>query len=198
MPSDSGRRPGCLHQVAASDGESIGSVVRRGRLWQAEQARNHALHLALRGGAGAAHRFLHRLRRVVEAGNRVPGGGQQGHAAGLTHAQRRAYVLSEEEVLERHRIGLVPADQLSERLVQPAEPLLDTQVGRGLDHPAVERHHPLPGRANHTEPGVGDTRIDADDDHPPSFSDSGRMSFKSGCRCGPLEDLLRHVEVGMH
>ena len=103
--------------------------------------------------------------------------GQHRHAPRLPHADRGGDVLAEEDLLEGHRLRLVPANQLTERLVKSAQPLLDTHVPSRLDHTAVESHHPLPDGADHTEPGVRDTRIDADDDHAPSFSNGGRMSF---------------------
>src|SRR5262249_32676531 len=76
-----------------------------------------------------------------------------------------------------HRPGLVPADQLAERLVQPDQPLLGREIRRDLDDAAVERDHAITGRADDAESGVGGTRIDADDDHAFPFSLALRMSF---------------------
>src|SRR5215208_6047971 len=70
-------------RVADRDGESVGRVVRRGRLGQAEEGRDHSLDLALVRRAGAADRLLHGLRRVVEAGQLLLGGGQHAEATFL-------------------------------------------------------------------------------------------------------------------
>ena len=172
-----GAARGCRPRVADGDGKGIRRMVRRRRLGQAEQARDHALHLALVSRAGPADRLLDRLWGVVEAGQPLLGRRQHGDAAGLPHAECGGDVLAEEEVLERHRLGLVPADQLAQRVVHLGQALLVARVGVGLDHPAVQRDHPLTGRANHAESGVGSTRIDTDDDHALPFSLAPRMSF---------------------
>ena len=122
-------------RVADRHRERVGGVVGRRRLGQPEQRRHHPLDLALVGRARAADGLLHGLRRVVEAGHAALGGGEHRDAARLADAQRRAHVLAEEEVLERHRLRLVPVDQLAPATRgSSARRSSGRQVGRGLDH----------------------------------------------------------------
>ena len=69
------------------------------------------------------------------------------------------------------------------------EPLLGRGIGGDLDHAAVQGDHPLTSGADHTETGIGSTRIDADDDHLPSFSLAPRMSFN--CSASPSRCLRK-------
>src|SRR5689334_23545997 len=53
-----------LHDALPIYREGVGCVVGLGRLGQRQERAHHPLHLVLRRAAGAAHRGLHRLRRV--------------------------------------------------------------------------------------------------------------------------------------
>ena len=131
-----------------------------------EQGADHLLDLALGGRAAAADGHLHRLRRVVEAGDPALGGGEHRDAARLADGDRRAHVLAEVEVLERDRGRLVPGDQLLELGVDAGEPGLERQVRRRLDHAAVDGGHLAAGHPDDAEARVRHARVYAhDEDH---------------------------------
>ena len=152
--------------VADRDRERVGGVVGLGRLGEPEQRADHLLDLVLGGGAAAADRHLHRLRRVVEAGDPALAGGEHRDAARLADGDRRAHVLAEVEVLERDRGRLVPGDQLARarrgcapgaaRRARPAGPRSRRRRWRS----SARRH------AHDAEPRVRHARVYAhDDDH---------------------------------
>ena len=153
--------------VADRHRERVGGVVGVRRAREAEQRPDHVLDLRLAGGAIAADRHLHRLRRVVEAGHVVLRRGEHRDAARLADRGRRAHVLAEVEVLERKRRRLMPADQLLELRVDPREPRLQRPARRGLDHAAVNGTH-LPARnPDDAEAGVRQPGINAHHNHHP-------------------------------
>ena len=147
--------------VADRHRERVGGVVGRGRLGQAQQGPDHPLHLALAGAAGAADRHLDRLRGVGEAVDPVLGGGQHRHPARLADGHRRAHVLAEVDLLDRHRLRLVPGDQLAQRAVDPLQAPLHRLIRRGLDHAAVEGNHVVALYADDAEAEICGTRVDA-------------------------------------
>ncbi len=97
-----------VRRVADRDGERVGRVVGLRRLREPEQGPHHALDLLLGRRPGAADRHLHGLRRVVEARDAALGGGEERDAPRLSHADRRAHVLAEVDVLEGECGRLMP------------------------------------------------------------------------------------------
>jgi hypothetical protein len=151
--------------VADRDRESVSGVVGARRLRKAEQGADHSLDLLLAGRAGAADRQLHRLRRVVEAADPARRRGEHRDTARLPDRHRGAHVLSEVDVLEGERLGLVPGDQLDELAVDPRQPPLRRLAGGRLDHAAVDRAHASPRHAHDPEARVRDARVYSHDDH---------------------------------
>ena len=134
---------------------------------QAEQGADHALDLLLGRRAASADRHLHRLRRVVEARDAALGGGQQRDAAGLADGDRRAHVLAEVDVLERHArpAGARRSARRARRGCAPGGARAGSPARR-LDDAAVDRAHLAARHADDAEPGVRHARVDAhDDDH---------------------------------
>ena len=94
-------------------------------------------------------------------------GGQQHHAAGLADRERRAHVGAEVELLDRHRVGPV-----ARRAARPTrawiarQPRAGVAARRGVSTtpPSSATRRP-PLARDDAVAGVGDARIDAEDDH---------------------------------
>ena len=101
--------------VADGHGEGVRGVERLRRLGEAEQQRDHVLHLVLLGAAVADHRALDFGRRVFgddEAGLR---GGQQRDAARVPELQRAAGVDGVEQRFDGDGVGPALGEDLDER-----------------------------------------------------------------------------------
>ncbi len=151
--------------MADGDGERVGRVVGTRLLGQAEQRLDHARHLVLRRAAAAAHRALDLLGGVAGTADGLLAGGEHRHAAGLPDRERGPHVLAEVELLERHRVGLVLAQQILERAVDLGQAPLVRCPGARLDDAAVERDQPAVAARDDAVARVGETRVYAEDDH---------------------------------
>jgi len=149
--------------VADRHREGVGGVVGSRRLGQPEQGPDHPLDLALAGPSGAADRHLDRLRRVGEAADAALRRGQHRDAAGLPDGHRRVHVLAEVDRLDRHRLRLVPGDQLGQSPVDPLQATLHRLLRGRLDHTAVERNHVVALHAHDSEAEIGRTGVDPHD-----------------------------------
>ena len=87
----------------------------------------------------------------------------------MPDGERGARVLAEVELLERHRIRPVAADQLVELRVNVGEPALGRRAGGGADHAPVQSHELVSSACDHAVARVGDTGVHAQDDHVQGF-----------------------------
>ncbi len=145
--------------------ERVGRVVGPRLLRQAEQRLDHARHLILLRAAAAADRALDLLRGV--AGTRQPAlaGGEQHHAARLPDGERRAHVLAEVQLLQRHRIRLVLRQQGVHRGVDLSQAALRRELRARADDAAVQCQQSTAAARDDAVAGVGQARIYAEDDH---------------------------------
>ena len=147
------------------DRERIRGMVWAGLLGQAQQALHHPRDLILLRPPASADGGLDLLGRVAGARHAVLAGGEHDHAAGLADGERAARVLAEVQLLERHRVGLVLAQEAIEGFVDVGEAALLGEAGRGVDDAAVERHQAAIAVGDDAVARVGETGIYAEDDH---------------------------------
>ena len=153
--------------VADRDRERVGGVVGPGLCGEPEQRLHHPRDLLLAGAAVAADGALDLLGRVARARNAALPGGEHRHAARLADRERGAHVLAEVELLERHRVGLVLAQQRVHRPWMSASRRSVGVCADVLDDAPVERHE-TPGRAgDDAVAGRREPGIDAEHDHGP-------------------------------
>ena len=93
------------------------------------------------------------------------GGCQHDDTAGLADGNRRAHVLPEVDVLERHRGGAMPREELREILMDLPEPTLERLVRGSLDDTAVDGGHLASRDAHDPEARARHARIDPHDDY---------------------------------
>ena len=103
--------------------------------------------------------------RVADARHAALAGGEHHDAARLADGEGAARVRAEVQLLERHRVGLVLAEQRVHRVVDLGEPPLRRQAGGRLDHAAVERDEPPAAAGDDAVAGVGEARVYAEHDH---------------------------------
>ena len=151
--------------MADRDGERVGGVVRPRQLEQPEQRLHHARHLLLVCAAAAAHRPLDLLRGVARARDGALARREHRGAARLTDGERRTHVLTEVQLLERKRIGLVLVDQHLDGRVDIGQAPLLRRLGAGADDAAVERDEAAVAARDDAVAGVGQPGIDAEDYH---------------------------------
>ncbi len=92
-------------------------------------------------------------------------GREHDHAAGLPDGERGPNVLAEVELLEGHRIWLVLLDQGRHGAVDARQAPLRGQPRRGLHDTSVEGDEPPVAARNDAVAGVGEPRVDAENDH---------------------------------
>jgi hypothetical protein len=149
--------------MADRDGERVGCVIGLRWLRQPEQRPDHSLHLVLGCASRAAHGHLHGLGRVVEARHLALRGGEHRNAASLADADRRAHVLSEVDVLERHCGRLVPRHELSECGMDTCQPQFGRILAGCLDDPAIDRAHLRSREPHDSESRVRHPRVNSHD-----------------------------------
>ena len=112
------------------DGHRVGDVGRFGELREVELQLDGDLHLVFGGPPVAGEDFLDAGRRVMGDGDSRFAGGETDDAAGVSHEDRgvRALVVGE-ELFERHSLGGVVGDHVSDAGVDLGQPGLD-RVGR--------------------------------------------------------------------
>ena len=101
-----------------------------------EHGLHHALHLSLLGAAVAADGLLHRCGRILGARHAGGRAGDERGAARLPDGERDTGVGADVGLLERHRLRLVPGDEVRHLVVDLAEPRSRGVPRRGLP-PAV-------------------------------------------------------------
>jgi hypothetical protein len=95
-----------------------------------EQPAHHSLHLRLGGRAAAGDRALHHARRVLEDRRAEKRGGTDDDAARLPEGECGAYVLRVDRLLDRDRIGAMPAREADD-LETEAPETTRKRLGRG-------------------------------------------------------------------
>ena len=145
--------------------QRIGCVVGPRLLAQPEQRLDHARHLILLGAAVAADSTLDLLRRVAGARDAVLAGREHHHAARLPDGERRAHVLAEVQLLERHRMRLVLVEQGVDGGVDLGQATLRRELRAGGDDAAVQSQQPPAAARHDAVAGVRETGVDSKDDH---------------------------------
>ena len=151
--------------MADRDRKRIRGVIWARLLEQAEQRLDHPRDLILLCTAAAADRPLDLLRGVARARKATLSGSEHDDPARLSDGEGGTYVLPEIELLERHCIGLVLADQRLDSSVDIRQTPLLRSVGRGLDDAAVERHEAPVATCDDAIARVCQARVYAEDDH---------------------------------
>ena len=92
------------------------------------------------------------------------GTGQQDDPARVAKDDRRAHVAGVEDILDRHRVGLVAREQLAHPVTDVLQPRRERAVGLGAYDAALHEHRRR-ARADHTVAGDGRAGVDAEDQH---------------------------------
>ena len=189
VPSARGHpEQGRRKRVTNRHGESVGSVVRRWQLLEAEEHLHHPLHLRLLGTAVAADRLLDAGGRILAAGDSRVGGRDEHGAACLADEERDAGVAADVRLLDRHRIRRVLGNERCDGVVDRLQ--TDDRVLAGRCRPAAVGHFPEAASAflDDSVPASSSPRIDAYYLHDrklrprsdESCSEGGRIHNRSG------------------
>ena len=151
--------------MAERDGQRIRGVLGRRLALEPEDRDDHPADLLLRRAAEAADRALDLRRRVLGRGDARRAAGGERDPARLTDREDRARIETDEERLERRRVGRVAREHLDDALVDAVQALARVVARPRGDVAVGERCHALTLDTDHAEPRAGEAGIDTEHDH---------------------------------
>ncbi len=146
------------------DGHRVGDVGRFGELREVELQLDRDLHLVFGCPAVAGEDFFNAGRRVMGDGDSRIAGGEADHSAGVSHQDRglRALVVGE-ELFDRHSLGGVVRDHVSDPGVDLGQPCLDSVGGAAADDPGFAESDRRAVEVEDRVAGGVESRVDPQD-----------------------------------
>jgi hypothetical protein len=155
--------------------ERIGGMARVWGFRHGEGGPHHVHDLFFAGAARANNRLFDRHWAVLEDWNLELRGGEQDHPGSLTNFEGvRGLAFVKILGFNRHRLGFVDLEHSTHNPVEHRKALRHLEAGTGFDQFAMHEFWGFALFAHHTNAEVGESRVDADDNHAQSIPSDGQ------------------------